>query len=80
MRYTQINERKSVMAKRIITALLIILFICGISSTALAETRSGVVTVEVDLSAQAQANEKWLGIGFYGFKQFMAFQQGKFIG
>ncbi|HUV76802.1 MAG TPA: hypothetical protein VMW06_01975 [Desulfobacterales bacterium] len=52
------------MKKNLITALLIILFTCGIWSTALSKTHSRMVTVDVDLSAQAQGQTARLWIPY----------------
>jgi len=50
--------------KNLIVTLLVALFTCGICSSALSKTRSGVITMEVDLSAQAQGQTARLWIPY----------------
>ena len=52
------------MKKNLIVAFLVALFTCGICSNALSKTRSGVITMEVDLSAQAQGQTARLWIPY----------------
>ena len=52
------------MKKKLSIVFLIIMFTCGLCSTALSKTWSGVVTMEVDLSAQAQGQTARLRIPY----------------
>ena len=53
-----------ILKKNLIVALLTVLFICVICSNALSKTRSGVIVMEVDLSARAQGQTTRLWIPY----------------
>ena len=53
-----------ILKKNLIVALLTALFTCGICSSALSKTHSGIITVEVDLSVQAHGKTARLWIPY----------------
>jgi len=53
-----------ILKKNLIVALLVAFFICGICSSALSKTHSGVITIEVDLSTRAKGQTARLWIPY----------------